>query len=243
MNIARKNAIITGASSGIGRSISVQLAKNGVNVALIGRSLEGLNETAAMLPEGSKYICYSGDLRLEEDSINGVNHVVNQWGSLDYLINCAGVSQRSSYKVEEIETEDFKKIMDTNLDSLLFCSREAIPHLKKSQDAYIINILSTAAFSTGAGGGMYSASKYAARALHESMVASYKGSNIRVSAVSPGPVHTNIWSHKTEEITQKRKDGMLQPNNIADIVLFLLKLEPNVHIGNITVEPWFYKKS
>jgi NADP-dependent 3-hydroxy acid dehydrogenase YdfG len=245
VDISGKKALVTGASSGIGRSIALTLASNGVDIALAGRSRSRLQETADMIsPDcAARVVCCPADLLSEEDTRQMVKRAAAELGGLDYLVNCAGVSQRKDYKVEDIETDDFHRIMRTNVDSLLFCCREAMPCLKESGGAYIINILSTAAFATGAGGGMYSASKYAARALHEAMVAACKGSNIRVSAISPGPVLTNIWSHKTEEITQKRKNGMLRPENIAEIVLFLLRLDPNVHIGNIGVEPWFYKKT
>lgn len=244
MDISGKKALVTGASSGIGRSIAVALASHGVDVALVGRDLERLQETANMSSDGgSKTICCPANLSLEDDARRVINEAALALNGLDYLINCAGVSQRKNYTIEEMETEEFHRMMRSNVDSILFCCRESMPYLKQSSGAYIINILSTAAFATGAGGGMYAASKYAARALHEAMVARCKGSHIRVSAISPGPVLTNIWSHKTETITQQRKDGMLQAKNISDIALFLLQLEPNVHIENITVEPWFYKKS
>ena len=244
MDIAGKKALVTGASSGIGRAIAIALASNRVDVALVGRDLKRLQETANLSEgSGSKIICCPANLLIEDDARQAVNKSAQELNGLDYLINCAGVSQRESFTIDEIETKEFHRIMHSNVDSMLFCCRESMPYLKQSSGAYIINILSTAAFATGEGGGMYSASKYAARALHESMVAKCKGSNIRVSAISPGPVLTNIWSHKTEVITQQRKDGMLQAKNISDITLFLLQLEPNVHIENITVEPWFYKKS
>ena len=245
MDISGKKALVTGASSGIGRAIALSLASSGVDVALVGRSQERLQETVNMLPPecATRTICCPADLLLEAEASRVVVKTATELGGLDYLINCAGVSQRKNYPVEEIETEEFHRIMRSNVDSLLFCCREAMPYLRESSGAYIINILSTAAFATGAGGGAYSASKYAARALHEAMTAACKGSNIRISAISPGPVLTNIWSHKTEIITQERKDGMLQPENIAEIALFLLRLDPNVHIENIKVEPWFYKKS
>jgi len=220
------------------------LAAKGVDIALVGRNAARLEETAQeiALLSNVKTTCLVADLSQESDAKFAIEQAVQNLGGLDYLVNSAGVSQRSSYKIEEIESKEFDRIMRTNVDSVLYCCREAMPYLKQSSGAYIINILSTAAFATGAGGGMYSASKYAARALHESLELSCKGSNVKVSAISPGPVNTNIWNHKLEEVSQKRKENMLKIENIADIVLFLISMDTNIHIGNITVEPWFYVK-
>jgi NADP-dependent 3-hydroxy acid dehydrogenase YdfG len=90
---------------------------------------------------------------------------------------------------------------------------------------------------------MYSASKYAARAVTESIIAECMGTGVRVSSISPGPVNTNIWAHKTTPVTEERKEKMLRTEDIANIISFLLQSDSNVHIGNITVEPWFYLKS
>jgi len=239
-----KKALVTGASSGIGKGIALALAAKGVDVALVGRNEARLQETAQEIAKVSnvKTICLVADVAVEADVKRVIEQAAQEFGSLDYLVNNAGVSQRSSYTIEEIESKEFERIMQTNVNSVLYCCREAMPYLKQSNGAYIINILSTAAFATGAGGGMYSASKYAARALHESLELSCKGSNVKVSAISPGPVNTNIWSHKLEAVSDKRKENMLKIENIADIVLFLLTMDPNIHIGNITVEPWFYVK-
>ena len=244
MDISGKNAFVTGASSGIGKAIAIALASKGVNIALVGRDKNRLQETAKEIAAQNpvKTICCPADITVEENVRKIVNQAASELGGLDYLVNCAGVSQRKGYKIEEIESAEFQRIMRSNVDSMLFCCKEAMPYLKESSGAHIINILSTAAFASGAGGGIYSASKYAARALHEALEAANKGSNIKVSAISPGPVKTNIWSHKLEEITETRKEHMLRPEDIADIAIFLLTIGANVHIGNITVEPWFYTK-
>ena len=245
INITGKKAFVTGASSGIGRSIALALAAQGVDIALTGRDLTRLEATAADIAAISqvKTYCYPANLMVEAEAHSAVTKAAADLGGLDYLVNCAGVSQNKGYKIDEIDPAEFQRIMSSNVDSLLYCTQGAMPYLKESTGAYIINILSTAAFNTGAGGGMYSASKYAARALHEAIELGCKGTNIKVSAISPGPVKTNIWSHKIEEITESRKEFMLDPENIGNITVFLLTADPNMHIGNITVEPWFYRKN
>ena len=244
-DISGKMAVVTGASSGIGKAVAIALARQGVHTALVGRSIERLEETAeAIRAIGStKTVCCPADLAVESEAVKAIKFAASELGSLDYLLNCAGVSQRESTELEKITSSEYHRIMRTNVDSVLYCCREAFPYLKESDGAYIITILSTAAFSTGAGGGIYSASKYAARALHEAMELSCKGSNIKLSAISPGPVNTNIWSHKSEPVSEKRKEKMLLAENIADIAIFLLTQDPNVHIGNIIVQPWFYTKN
>jgi NADP-dependent 3-hydroxy acid dehydrogenase YdfG len=242
MGIAGKRAVITGASSGIGQAMARTLADQAVSVALIGRDETRLGETRASLCPGARVICHTADLTSEQEAMRAVDRAAEELGGVDYLLNCAGVSQRQSYSLEAIETAEFHRIMQTNVDAVLFCTRQAMPYLRHSDGAHIITVLSTAAFGAGAGLGMYAASKHAALAFQRALTAECKGSRIRVSSISPGPVNTNIWSHKVEEVPQSRKENMLRPEDIADAALFLLQSHPNVHIDNITIEPWLYRR-
>ncbi len=235
-----KTAIVTGASKGIGYAAMAMLVRDGVNVAAVSRSREDLEAAAASL-EGcpGKIVIIPADVSGEEGACRATEEAVKALGRIEYLINCAGVSQHGNCPPQNIERSEFERIMNTNLNSTLYMSRE---FLRQTDFGYIIHILSTAAYDTGAGGIMYSASKYAARAVTEGLAKALKGSDVRITSISPGPVNTNIWSHKTEPVSDERKQKMLRPEDIAGIMQFLLNTDDNVQIHDIKVEPWYYKK-
>ena len=105
-------------------------------------------------------------------------------------------------------------------------------------DGYILNIQSTGAYRASAGNSLYQASKFGVRALSEALIDEYRNSNVRISSVSPGPVDTNIWSHKVEPPEAARRALMMRPSDIADILVWLLDRPRRLHIPNITVTPW-----
>ena len=217
------------------------LVKEGVRVAAVSRTREAL-ETAVeglLLEDRNQVFMIPADVSSQRGAVSAATLAFEKMGHLDYLINCAGVSQREKCGITGVEEQEFKRIMDTNINSILYLCRE---FLKKAETGYIINILSTAAFEVGAGGIMYSASKYAARAITEGLEKGLKGTGIRITSISPGPVNTDIWSHKTVPVSEMRKAAMLKPEDIAGIMKFLLNTDDNVHIQDIKVEPWFYKK-
>ena len=236
-----KTAIVTGASRGIGYAAMAMLVSEGVNVAAVSRTREALEAAASELSVagGGSITVIPADVSREDEAVRAVKEALSALGHIDYLINCAGVSQRVDCALADIEREEFERIMNTNVNSTLYMTRE---YLRHSDAGYIIHILSTAAFDSGAGGIMYSASKYAARAVTEGLEKALKGTDIRITSISPGPVNTNIWSHKAQPVPEERKARMLRPQDIADIIRFLLNTDKNVHIHDIKVEPWFYKK-
>ncbi|MBT9778770.1 SDR family NAD(P)-dependent oxidoreductase [Clostridium sp. MCC353] len=236
------SAIVTGAGRGIGRAAMAMLVKEGLKVAAVSRSREALEAAVRDLglEDGTQVAIIPSDLSEEEGAVKAVSQAVKRLGHVDYLINCAGVSQRESCEITQISRQEFERIMNTNLNSVLYMCRE---FLKYADSGYIINILSTAAYDTGAGGIMYSASKYAARSVTEGLAKSLKGTGVRITSVSPGPVNTDIWSHKAAPVPEERKAKMLKPEDIADIMKFLLNTDDNVQIHDIKVEPWFYRKN
>lgn len=241
MELHGKRALVTGASSGIGRAVALALAAEGASLALQGRDEEKLQSVKEQL-DGVRAFSIAADLTVEEAAIEAVDRAAAELGGLDYVVHCAGVSQRRNPPFTEIDSQEYHRIMRTNADGALYCMRSALPHLRQSEAGYLVNILSTAATSAGAGGGVYAASKHAARALQEALAAECRGTSVRVSSVSPGPVATEIWSHKDAPPASEKLDRMLRPEDIAQTVLFLLKQEPNVFIPDIRVEPWFYQK-
>lgn len=243
MRLQGKRALVTGASSGIGRAVAKALAMEGVHLALQGRDEARLAAVqAAAAADGFAPLRILADLTVEQAAEDAVDRAAQGLGGLDFLIHCAGISQADNPPFERTDTDAYHRIMRTNADATLFCMRRALRYVREAEAGYLVNILSTAATAAGAGGGVYAASKHAAKALQEALAAECRGTTVRVSSVSPGPVDTEIWSHKAEPPPAARRERMLRPEEIAEVVLFLLRQPPGVFIPDIRVEPWFYRK-
>lgn len=240
MSLEGKVAIVTGGSFGMGLAAVQALAGAGCSVVSMARDPSRLDASVAALePERRARVTgMAGDVREEEDVRSTVERVIGQFGRIDILINSAGVSMRDREPLQATRTEDWRRILETNLTGTYLMCRETLPHMQAADSGYIVNILSTGAYRSGAGSSLYAASKFGARALTEALIDENRRSGVRISSVSPGPVNTNIWTHKKNDVTPEDRATMLQADDIADIILYLLRLPDNVHIENVTVTPW-----
>jgi NADP-dependent 3-hydroxy acid dehydrogenase YdfG len=225
-------AIVTGASSGIGANAAQALAAAGLAVY-------GLSRTGAT---GAPFVHVPCDVRDSTAVAAAVAQVMGKAGRIDVVVNAAGVSLPEPRETEAVDDELWRSVLDTNLDGTFYVCRAVLPAMKKAGRGYIINILSTASFRANAANGPYSASKYGARALTESLAAELKGTGVRVTSISPGPVDTHIWNHKVKPPTDQDRGLMLQAADISQIALFLLGLPDRVLIDNITVTPAFWPR-
>ena len=237
-------AFITGGSEGIGYACAVTLVKHGHQVCIVSRDPIKLEDARNRLSSGnaSDILAVSADVTNKEDIKNAVAKANNHFGSIDVLINSAGCSMHAPVPLETVSQEEYARIMHTNVDGTFYTTQAVLEIMRRQNNGYIINILSTAAYKVGARGAPYGASKFAARAITESLVEECRGSGIRVSSISPGPVATSIWSHKTTPPTAEKMEKMLCPEEIADLAMFLLERPPNVFIKDLEVTPWFYSK-
>jgi len=228
-------AIVTGASSGIGLAIARRLLRERVTV--IGLSRGGSEPELGAESEAVRMLhC---DVREEEAVKRTVRTAFDIAGRIDILVNAAGVSMPQFMNLETIDYELWKRLIDTNLSGLFLVTRATLPHLKK-QGGYIINILSTAAFRSSIGNAPYSASKQGAKAIGDTAALEGKEAGVRVTSISPGPVNTAIWSHKTNPPDEAKRAKMLSSEDIADIALFLLSSPSYMAIDNVTVTPFLY---
>lgn len=204
-----KNALITGASSGIGQAIAVRLAKEGVNVAINYRkSPEDAKETEEMVNNacgqirscGVQAILVQADVSKEEDVVRMVNTVVEEFGSLDILINNAGIQIAGA--AHEIKIEDFDRVIAVNLRGAYLCAREAIKHFfDQGSSGVIINISSVHEIIPKPKYVGYSVSKGGMENLTRSLALEYADRGIRVNGVGPGATITPIneaWIHDPE---------------------------------------------
>jgi NAD(P)-dependent dehydrogenase (short-subunit alcohol dehydrogenase family) len=238
--LAGKVAIVTGASRGIGRAISVALAREAATVVLAARSIQKLQETADQVTEaGGKADIVVTELTEEESIKNLVKATSKKFSRLDILVNNAGVTH--SAKLEETATEDWQRCMLINARAPFILCREALPLLKRAEAGYIINIASVVGVKGYPLQSAYTSSKHALRGMTISLAEELRGSNIRVHLLCPGGVDTDLVQKVRPDI---KKDELMQPEEIAELVLYLVTHKGNavideLHIRRATSTPWF----
>ena len=209
--LAGKNALITGASSGIGQAIAIRLATEGCNIAINYRkSSEDAEETEEMAMQkacgqveecGMKSLLVQGDVSQEEDIIEMVNTVVEQFGSLDILINNAGIQKECPS--HEISTKDFDNVLSVNLRGAFLCAREAIKHFLEQNRGIIINVSSVHEIIPRPLYASYSISKGGMENMTKTLALEYAGQGIRVNAIAPGATITPINQAWVDDPQQK----------------------------------------
>jgi NADP-dependent 3-hydroxy acid dehydrogenase YdfG len=240
--LAGKTALVTGASSGIGRAAAVALAEAGAQVALVARRGDRLADLASQIEAGGgKALARAADVTKEQDATQAVEDAVGHFGGLDILVNAAGMTQTG--KVENADTADWRYVFELNFWAGFYTSRAAIPALKAG-GGDIVNISSTAGRrAVGATFGPYAASKFALTAFTESLRAEVTQAGIRVSIIEPGAtateVHTHIKDERVRETTRQhlQKDGALQPEDVAAAVVFVVSLPPRVNVSQLMIRP------
>lgn len=225
-----KIAVITGATGGIGFQVARRLGKDGYTVILNGIEDEaGAKRVAELTAEGITAEYYGFDVTKDEAVTSNITAIGNKYGKIDVLVNNAGgLGGRSRF--EEMTTEFYRFVMALNLDSTFFASRAAIPFLRKSDYASIINYTSNAGWNAGGpGAGIYGTSKAGVHAITRALAKDLAEYGIRVNAVSPGtidtPFHKQIKSTKPEVFASWANNIMLgrlgQPEDVAGVVSFL----------------------
>jgi len=235
-----KVALVTGASRGIGRAISVALGDEGATVVLAARAVEKLEGTAEQVGKaGGQAQIVVTDLA-DEDSIKNLVEVVREnYGKLDILVNNAGVTH--SAKLEETATEDWQRCMLVNARAPFILCREALPLLRQAPAGCIINIASVVGVKGYPLQSAYTSSKHALRGMTISLAEELRGSSVRVHLLCPGGVNTEMVGSVRPDI---KKEDLIEPGEIAELVLYLVTHKGNavmdeLHIRRAVSAPWF----
>ena len=231
MNFKGRIAVITGASRGIGRATALTLAEKGCAVGLIARTEATLAQTAKECRAfGAPVFALPVDLESPAASVEGLKLLVRELGGLDILINNAGTSASGS--IEDLSLDDYDQVINLNLRSVMALCKQAIPDLKKSKHGAIINIASIAGHLTYPGGTAYATSKHALRAFTGCLFDDIREHGIKVSAVSPGYVNTDMVGNPKLDSSK-----MIQTQDIVDAIIYLLKASPTVCPTEIILRP------
>lgn len=231
MDLKNKVTVITGAGSGIGQACAERLAKEGMKVILLGgRNAEKLNQTKLLVEEYSECKVIPGDLTDLSVLEQAVSQAADVWGGIDVLINNAGMALNSSF--EDVTVEEYDKIMNINVRVPFFLTQKMLPYLKKSEAATVINISSVTGHLGYPYQSAYAASKHAVLGFTKSLANEYYQDNIRVHAICPGGVYTDMVKVARPDLTG---EGLIQPEEIAEIVHFFLANRGNAVIDEINV--------
>lgn len=188
-DLSGKVALVTGASSGIGRDAAKAYAEYGADVALLARRLDRLEAVAAEIEKtGRKTLCVPCDVTSEEQIKEAVQKIVDKFGKIDILLNNAGTAVRGA--VHEMTLEEWNRVLETNLTSLFLVSKYVVPHMMKQNYGKIVNVASINAIVGDKAPELarhaYNATKAGVRGLTMGMAASYGAYNITVNSVGPG---------------------------------------------------------
>ena len=236
-------ALITGATSGIGKATAKILAANNFDVIITGRRKELLAETGKEIKEetGSNVMTLVFDVRNKIEVDEAIDRLPDEWKKISLLINNAGLASGLE-PLNEGNFEDWEKMIDTNVKGLLFVSRKVSNLMIPQKKGQIINISSIAAKETYPNGNVYCASKHAVEALTKGMRLDFLKHNIKVGSISPGMVETEfsvVRFHGDKEKASNVYHGMepLTANDIAEAILFMVNRPAHVNIDDIVIMP------
>ena len=225
--ITGKVALITGAGKGIGRSIALALANEGVKVALLSRTMNDLTKVAEEIAaQGGTAYTVTADVSDFNAMQTAVKQVESELGAIDILINNAGVGIFGGFL--EVSPEDFKKVLEINLFGVYNATHAVLPSMIERKTGDIINVSSTAGLKGAAITSAYSASKFAVNGLSESLMLEVRKHNIRVSTLCPSTVATDLAMDL--KLTDGNPEKVMQPEDLAELVVMQLKLNRRVFI-------------
>jgi 3-oxoacyl-[acyl-carrier protein] reductase len=237
-SIDQKVAIVTGGGSGIGRGVALALAQAGAQVVVCGRRQPPLSETVQAIQRiDGQVLAVQADVSQPADVQRLVQSALRVFGTLDILINNAGISGGAPIHAHEIQ--DWENVMATNLRGPFLMARAVLPTMRARRSGHIINISSESGLEYYPGDGAYGISKHALNAMGEYIQRENQEYNIRVNTICPGMV----VSEMTQDESGLDHEKCLYPEDIADLVLWLLTRRQNIKIGTpiliqTMLNPW-----
>ena len=239
-NIEDKVVVITGASSGMGEATAIMLAERGAKVVLGARGLNRLRALARRIEATGGEVAYAQtDVRRREELTSLVSLALDRYGQLDVLINNAGVMPVSP--LDDLRVEDWENMIDINVKGVLYGIAAALPVFRKQGFGHFVNTASTAGHKTVPNQSVYSATKFAVRAISEGLRME-AGEKLRVTIISPGFVNTNFAEGVTNpevktQLENARDKFALPPEAIARAIVFAIEQPSDVDVNEIIVRP------
>lgn len=230
MKLNSKIAIVTGASRGLGKATVLALVEHGVKVYGLARSGNRLSELQQAC--GTNFIPVEMDLQNRETLIAWISETFSAENAPDILINNAGAGIFG--KIDELPLKKWQTMIDTNLNAVFYLTAAIVPLMKQRETSkHIINIGSILGKTSGGGKSGYSATKYAIQGFSEALFKELRGDNIKVTCVNPGSIDTHFF----EESGVEANPQMLQPTEVAEVLIHILESPDNLLIDELTLRP------
>lgn len=223
--------IVTGASKGIGFAIAKAFVDRGMKVVLTGRSDADLRRAQQQLGGDANVLAVRADASVPRDAERLVAETVKRFGGLDILVNNAGIGR--FINVADMSVDEWHEVIETNLSGPFYCSRAAIPEIRRRGGGWIINISSLAGKNAFAGAAAYCASKSGLNAFSEALMQEVRHENIRVSYVMPGSVSTAFGDRGVGG----EADWKLSPDDVARTVVNLIDHDPRSLPSRVELRP------
>ncbi|HUX55279.1 MAG TPA: SDR family NAD(P)-dependent oxidoreductase [Williamwhitmania sp.] len=239
----KKLALITGATSGIGKATTLLLAENGYSLIITGRRAELLEnlKKEAEVKYKADVLTLNFDVRNNEAVEAAINELPERWRKIDVLINNAGLAVGLNH-IQDGVVDDWERMIDTNVKGLLYITRKVAPLMVEQNSGHIVNIGSIAGTEVYENGNVYCASKHAVEALTKAMRIDLLKNNIKVTGIRPGMVETEFSEVRFKgdmEKAEKTYQGLtpLFAEDIAETILFVISRPSHVNINEIVVMP------
>lgn len=238
----RKTAIVTGATSGIGKATAIKLAENGYDLIITGRRKERLDELEKELKElGAEVLKYCFDVREFEEVKKHLGGLSGKWADIDVLINNAG-GALGKEPIQDGAIEDWDAMIDTNVKGLLYVTKVLLPIMCKNQKGHIVNLCSIAGKQVYSEGNVYCAAKHAVDAISKGIRIDALPYNVKVTNICPGAVETEfsiVRFHGDTEKAAATYKGFtpLTAEDIADTIMYCVSLPAHVCINDLTIMP------
>jgi 3-oxoacyl-[acyl-carrier protein] reductase len=231
-SLTGKVAFITGAGRGIGKATAMALANEGVNLGLLGTTESNLKQVASVVEGLGVKVAYTAvDVSNFEQVQQAIEKITNQLGKADILINSAGTSKFAS--LLDMNPEEWKRIIDVNLMGTYYVTRTVLPQFIEKNSGDVINISSTNGLNGAATSSAYSASKFGVIGLTESLAQEVRRNNIRVTALTPSTVATDMAIELN--LIPENDEKYMQPEDIAELIISQLKLNQRVYIKSASI--------
>lgn len=225
ISLKGKTALITGAGRGIGRATAIALAKEGVHLGLIGLTMSNLEMVTAELEQYDVNVsAATADVTDLEAVHQAVEHIKSDLGSIDILINNAGIAKFGGFL--DLTPEEWENIIRVNLMGVYNVTRAVLPDMIERKSGDIVNISSTAGQKGAPVTSAYSASKFAVLGLTESLMLEVRKHNIRVTALTPSTVATDLAIENN--LISGNPENVMQSEDLAELLVAGLKLHPRV---------------
>jgi short-subunit dehydrogenase len=230
-----RRALITGASSGIGKATALAFAKAGIDVALVSRSQDKLEAIAIAAREvGVEAKAYALDLAEIDQVKAGISAIAADFAPIDILVNNAGIGYTNP--LSETHLSDWQQVIDLNLTSVFQCIVGILPAMREKKRGTIINVASIAGQQPFPTWGAYSVSKAGLIALSKTLAAEERSHGIRVVTISPGAVNTPLWDTDTVQVDFNRS-AMLTPEIVAQSIVHTALLPEQAVVESVTLMP------